>query len=432
MIRKIEPGFLSGTLRVPVSKSQAHRALLAAALADRPTEIQGVGTGQDVLATKACLQALGAEMNDLPKDRLRVKPIVQAEHHSLRNRAVNLHCGESGTTLRLLLPVVSALGIPSSWSGDGNLPSRPLADLVQALTQQGVQIQPDSLPFHLTGQLKPGAFVLPGHISSQYFSGLLFALPLLEGESYLRASTPIESLGYVQMTLQVLRSFGIEVEETEQGYRIPAGQPYISPGSFSVESDWSNAAFWLVAAGFSPQGMQFTGLDSVSLQGDRAILSILELWGAEVTWQEKTLMVRRGSRKPLHLSCEQIPDLAPILAVLAAFTPGVNRLSGLKRLQYKESNRIQGVLALIKSIGGKAEYNVKEDCLLIEGQESLPGGLVDSLGDHRLVMAAAVAGALCQTGVQIKGAESVAKSYPDFFKDWQSVGGVSYVIANGK
>ena len=432
MIRKIEPGFLNGEIQIPVSKSQAHRALLAAALADRPTEINGVGSGQDVLATKACLQALGAEIHDLPKNRLWVKPISQTELDNLRKREVNLHCKESGTTLRLLLPVVSALGIPSFWTGEGNLPARPIADLVQALTQQSVQIQPESLPFHLTGQLQPGSFVLPGHISSQYFSGLLFALPLLQSESYLHASTPIESLGYVQMTLQVLHSFGIEVEETEQGYYIPAVQQYISPGSFLVESDWSNAAFWLVAAGFSPQGMQFRGLDPLSLQGDRAIASILEQWGAEVTWQGQTLTVRKGVKKPLQLSCEQIPDLVPILAVLAAFTPGLNRLSGLQRLQYKESNRIQGVLALVQSIGGKADYNVKEDCLLIVGQESLPGGLVDSLGDHRLVMAAAVAGSLCQAGVQIKGAESVAKSYPDFFKDWQSVGGVSYVVANGK
>jgi 3-phosphoshikimate 1-carboxyvinyltransferase len=401
-------------------------------LADRPTEINGVSSGQDVLATKACLQALGAEIHDLPKNRLGVKPISQAELDNLRNREVNLHCKESGTTLRLLLPVVSALGIPSFWTGEGNLPARPIADLVQTLTQLGVHIQPESLPFHLTGQLQPGSFVLPGHISSQYFSGLLFALPLLQSESYLHASTPIESLGYVQMTLQVLNSFGVEVEETEQGYYIPAAQQYISPGSFLVESDWSNAAFWLVAAGFSPQGMQFRGLDPLSLQGDRAIASILEQWGAEVTWQGQTLTVRKGVKKPLQLSCEQIPDLVPILAVLAAFTPGLNRLSGLQRLQYKESNRIQGVLALVQSIGGKADYNSQEDCLLIVGQESLPGGLVDSLGDHRLVMAAAVAGSLCQAGVQIKGAESVAKSYPDFFKDWQSVGGVSYVIANGK
>jgi len=432
MIRKIEPGFLNGEIQIPVSKSQAHRALLAAALADRPTEINGVGSGQDVLATKACLQALGAEIHDLPKNRLWVKPISQTELDNLRKREVNLHCKESGTTLRLLLPVVSALGIPSFWTGEGNLPARPIADLVQALTQQSVQIQPESLPFHLTGQLQPGSFVLPGHISSQYFSGLLFALPLLQSESYLHASTPIESLGYVQMTLQVLNSFGVEVEETEQGYYIPAVQQYISPGSFLVESDWSNAAFWLVAAGFSPQGMQFRGLDPLSLQGDRAIASILEQWGAEVTWQGQTLTVRKGVKKPLQLSCEQIPDLVPILAVLAAFTPGLNRLSGLQRLQYKESNRIQGVLALVQSIGGKADYNVKEDCLLIVGQERLPGGLVESFADHRLVMAAAVAGSLCQAGVQIKGAESVAKSYPDFFKDWQSVGGVSYVVANGK
>ncbi len=432
MIRNIEPGFLRGEIQIPVSKSQAHRALLAAALADGPTVINGVGSGQDVLATKACLQALGAEMHDLPNKRFRVKPIPQAELHNLREKEVNLQCGESGTTLRLLLPVVSALGISSFWTGEGNLPARPLADLVQALTGQGVQIQPESLPFHLTGQLQPGLFVLPGHISSQYFSGLLFALPLLMGESDVQASTPIESLGYVQMTLQVLRSFGIQVEETEQGYRIPASQHYISPGSFLVESDWSNAAFWLVAAGFSPQGLRFTGLSSSSLQGDRAIVSILEQWGAVVTWQGHTLTVRKGSKKPLHLSCEQIPDLVPILAVLAAFTPGFNRLSGLQRLQYKESNRIQGVLALVQNIGGKAEYNVKEDCLFIFGQESLPGGLVDSLRDHRLVMAAAVAGLLCTEGVQITGAESVAKSYPDFFKAWQSVGGVSYVIANGK
>ena len=432
MIRKIEPGFLNGEIQIPVSKSQAHRALLAAALADQPTEINGVGSGQDVLATKACLQALGAEIHDLSKNRLRVIPIAQATLKNLCTSEVNLHCGESGTTLRLLLPVVSALGIPSSWTGEGNLPSRPLAELVQALTQQGVMIQPESLPFRLTGQLQPGSFVLPGHISSQYFSGLLFALPLLGGESYLRASTPIESLGYVQMTLQILRSFGIEVEETEQGYRIPAAQCYRSPGQFLVESDWSNAAFWLVAAGFSPQGMQFTGLDPLSLQGDRAIVSILEQWGAEVTWLGHTLTVRKGSRKPLQLSCEQIPDLVPILAVLAALTPGLNRLSGLQRLQYKESNRIQGVLTLVQSIGGKADYNVKEDCLLIVGQERLPGGLVESFADHRLVMAAAVAGSLSQKGVQITGSESVAKSYPDFFKDWQSVGGVSYVIANGK
>jgi len=396
----ITPSPLSGAVRVPASKSTAHRLLIAAALADGPTRISISAMSRDIEATAACLRALGAGI-EAEGDALKVSPIAEIPAE------VTLDCGESGSTLRFLLPVAAALGARAAFTGHGRLPQRPNAPLVEALRAHGAVIDSDLLPMNVRGPLAGGLWTLPGDVSSQYVTGLLFALPLLDGDSAIRLTTPLASAAYVDMTLQALGQFGIAVEVTESGWRIPGRQRYRTPGEVVVEGDWSAAAFWLAANALGAS-IDVVGLDPGSVQGDRAVAALLGQDTIEAT---------------------HVPDLVPALAVAAASRPMRTVITGAARLRLKESDRLQSVADMLAALGYSA--TVTPDGLVIDGGRPKPCAAairtVDGANDHRIVMAAAVAAAYADRPVRVTGAQAVEKSYPDFFRDFEALGGNAHV-----
>jgi 3-phosphoshikimate 1-carboxyvinyltransferase len=385
----VKPGRLSGSVEPPPSKSDAHRALIAAALAGDTGLVQGLpdAASDDIAATRRCLFAL-----------------TQGQDH--------LDCGESGTTLRLLIPVAAAMGAaaarPVVFSGQGRLPLRPLNDYQAILAGHGISLAfppAGSLPLCLSGQLSGGAFAVPGHISSQYLSGLLLALPLLADDSTIRLTSPLESAPYVDMTLRTLATFGIAVDRLPDGFRVAGRQAY-RPAAYTVEKDYSQAAFWLTAA-YAGSPLTVTGLSGDSVQGDKAILALLDDF--------------RLGRDCYTIDASQIPDLVPVLAVAAALTPAETRIVKAGRLRLKESDRLAATENALSSIGARIRQD--GDSLVIFGGTPLTGGTADSWADHRIAMALAIAALSTRDGVLIKRAEAVRKSYPDFFREFRRLGG---------
>lgn len=427
MTVRVSPNTLGGTLRAPYSKSDAHRALMAAALCERPTDIRLDVASEDMRATIRCLEALGARLtsSDASETWFRMEPIPVGRD----DKAALLDCGESGTTLRLLLPVVAALGISAEFTAHGRLPKRPLRELTEALASNGSRFSAPALPFALTGRMTPGTYELPGNISSQYISGLLLALPLLEGDSRICLTTKLESQAYVEMTRNTLNAFGVGVTQTDERIFCVSGrQQYQSPGRLVVEGDWSNAAFFL-AAGALGKSITVSGLSPTSLQSDRAILMLLARFGAKIEMAGTDASVCGGELHAIDVDVSGIPDLFPVLAVVAARAQGTTRLFNAKRLRIKESDRIHAVAAMLASLG--ADVQEHEDALEIHGKPFLEGGEVDSMGDHRIAMAAALASIVCKNRVTIHRAEAVAKSYPNFFEDFNQMGGDACVINMG-
>ncbi|MBR1586583.1 MAG: 3-phosphoshikimate 1-carboxyvinyltransferase [Clostridia bacterium] len=394
------PAPLRGQVTVPPSKSHVHRLLIAAALCPdaQQTAIRCPVENEDIAATIYCLRQFGVNIAR-EGDQLRLSGPVRFGGDP------RLDCGESGSTLRFLLPLCAIGDARVTLTGRGRLPERPNAPLLNALRAHGAKIHGDFLPLTVLGGLQPGAYSLPGNVSSQYFSGLLIALPLLRGDSELTFSSPLESLPYVDLTLAVLRQFGIRVEPIENGWHVPGRQSYASPGSITAEGDWSAAAFWL-GANHLRSAVAVQGLDPASCQGDRAVEALLNRVGGEI-------------------DVTQTPDLLPILAAVAAATPGrETRLTGAARLRLKESDRLAAMAETIRALGGCAEE--LPDGLIIQGT-ALRGGTVDGQNDHRVVMSAAIAATACQGPVTIQGAEAVDKSYPDFWKAFVALGGQIHV-----
>lgn len=389
MIKTIHPSPLHGTIPAIASKSMAHRLLICGALAEEKTEVLCCSTSKDIDATRACLQGLFSE-GKLP-------------------------CGESGTTLRLLLPVAAALGKTVEFHMEGRLPQRPMHPLDEQLVAHGARLsRPQEDILRCEGKLSPGDYTLPGNVSSQYISGLLLALPLLDAPSTLTVTGKVESEPYIHMTLATMETFGISVKKEENVYHIPACG-YKSSGSVTVEGDWSNAAFWL-CAGALGKAVSVTGLDKNSLQGDKNIADILQNFGAKVTWEGDTITVSPGKLTACDIDAAAIPDLVPVVAVVASAAEGTTRIYNAQRLRLKESDRLETVTQMLTALGGKVEQT--EDGLLITGT-LLTGGTVDSVNDHRIAMAAAVASILCKAEVTVLDAQAVNKSYPQFWEDFE-------------
>jgi len=392
MIQSITPSNLSGSIPAIPSKSMAHRLFICAALADGETTVECQGTSKDIEATRACLAAMKGDGR--------------------------LPCGESGSTLRFLLPVVAALGLDAAFHMEGRLPQRPLHPLDEQLTAHGaVLTRPQPGVLKVSGKLTPGDYTLPGDVSSQYISGLLFALPLLEKSSTLTVTGKVESGPYIEMTLDALRQFGIHVTIENNVFHIPAC-PYRSPGKARVEGDWSNAAFWL-CAGALGSPVTVTGLNPDSLQGDKAVVGILSACGAKTEQSGDAFTVSPGSLTAIDIDAAAIPDLVPVLSVVAAAAAGTTRIYNAQRLRLKESDRIETVCRMLRNLGADVEET--EDGLLIHGGKPLQGGTVDSCNDHRIAMSAAIASILCEGEVTVLGAEAVEKSYPDFWRDFESM-----------
>ena len=414
MDRIVNGSALGGAVRAIPSKSQAHRMLICSALAEGESEIYCPAINEDIAATASCLEALGARLRR-ENGSYTVLPVGSGEG------AAVLDCGESGSTLRFLLPVACALGREVSFTGRGRLPQRPMAELCAALRAGGAEISADNLPISVSGKLRPGVYRLPSKVSSQYISGLLFALPLTGGESVIELDGQPESEPYIDMTIAALKLFGVEAIKNGNSYIIPGGQKYRSPGRAEVEGDWSNAAFWLCAGAIGKKPVSLSGMNMSSGQGDRAIVELLQRMGAKLEISGDTLTVFPSKLGGIEIDAKNIPDLVPVLAVTAAAAHGETRIYNAGRLRIKESDRIVSTAALLRSLGGAVRET--EDGLVINGG-TLRGGEAESFGDHRIAMAAAVAACAADGEVLIKGSHAAAKSYPAFFADYAALGGI--------
>jgi len=415
MNKTLTPGERTGCVRVPASKSQAHRLLICAALGTGETLIRCDGISKDIAATMVCLTALGAEILLQPDGQILVKPIQAVPAKA------DLYCGESGSTLRFLLPLVGALGVNAVFHMEGRLPKRPLAPLDEQLCAHGMQIEQEDDLLLCGGQLRPGTYTLPGNVSSQYISGLLMALPLLPGDSSLTVSGQVESAAYITMTEDALSLSGIRLDKNDNRYSIPGRQRSKLPEQLQVEADYSNAAFFLSIGALSGPGMNVKGLSPDSSQGDKAVLEILERCGAELWIQEDAVWIRRSELRGCKIDAAPVPDLIPVLAVVASVAKGETRIVNAARLRLKESDRLASTTQMLKALG--ADIRESDDGLVIHGVEALTGGTVDACGDHRIAMAAAVAACACTGPVNVIGAECVQKSYPRFWEDYEQLTG---------
>ena len=326
-----------------------------------------------------------------------------------------MYCGESGSTLRFLLPLMGALGHQAEFHMEGRLPQRPLSPLYEELEAHGCTLSPQGqVPLTIEGQLQPGTYRLPGNVSSQYISGLLFALPLLDGDSEILLTSTLESTPYVDMTIKTLSHFGIRIEKTSGGYAVRGNQTYAAPKEYMVEGDWSNACFFLAAGAITEGGVTVSGLNPDSLQGDKAILDILQEMGATVSTGPAGITVQPGEGLcGITIDASQIPDMVPILSVLGLVASGTTEIRNAGRLRIKESDRLSAITMTLTALGGQVEE--LPDGLRIKGGRRLTGATIDSHNDHRIAMMAAIASLICDGKVTIGHAEAVEKSYPDFF-----------------
>lgn len=416
-IRIDSPRF-EGSLRVPSSKSMTHRELIAAALASGESSVSGVSPSEDIRATVSVLTGLGAHFA-VRKEEDGNETILVRGGPAPQGKTVDADAGESGSTLRFLIPVGLVSGNRVTYRGRGKLAERPLTPYLDLFDEKGISCRSEKgLPLTVEGTLTGGDYALPGNVSSQFFTGLLFALPLAEGDSVLRSTTPLESEGYVDMTLDVLARHGITVTVPEKGvFEIPGNQSY-RPGHFTVEGDYSQAAFWL-AAGLTGGRVSLEGLSGHSRQGDRAILSVLREMGGAVSCGGGRISAEMSETRGTVIDGENIPDLVPVLAALAAVSAGKTEIIHAARVRLKECDRLHAMTAELKKLG--ADIEEKPDGLVIKGKERLSGGTVDSWNDHRIAMALAAVSAKCTGPLVIEGAEAVRKSYPRFWDDFRKL-----------
>ncbi|MDR3206773.1 MAG: 3-phosphoshikimate 1-carboxyvinyltransferase [Oscillospiraceae bacterium] len=391
-------------VRVPSSKSLGHRAVICGALAGGQSVIRGLILSEDIEATLHGVTALGARW------RPEGEALYIAGGAGPRGEVID--CGESGSTLRFLIPLAMLGGGETRFVGRGRLMARPLA-AYEALFGDRLARTADGL--RATGPLVGGVYALPGDVSSQFVSGLLLALPLCEGDSEIRLTTPLESGPYVALTLQTMRRFGVEAERGGDRFFVRGGQRYV-PCDHALEADYSQAAFFLAAAALG-RDIWLEGLDPDSAQGDRAILDILRDMGAAIVWENGLVTARAERLRGVTVDVRDIPDLVPPVAALCCFCEGVSRIISAGRLRLKESDRLSALAAALGGLGA----NIAEtpDGLVIEGSPSLPGGTADARGDHRIAMAAAVAALGCGGPVALSGRDSVNKSYPLFWRDFE-------------
>lgn len=402
---RITPHKLSGSVKIPASKSMAHRAIICAALSGGISYLSGVTFSNDIYATLSAMEQFGMNY-EITEDEIAISGITSPHGSAVAD------CVESGSTLRFLIPVAAALGTKTMFCGKGRLPERPITPYLRELPAKGITFDyQNTMPFTIEGKLQPGVFALEGDISSQFITGLLLALPMLSGDSEIHMTSPLQSKPYADMTIDCMAHFGVHIKETAEGYHIPGNQTY-QAADLRIEGDFSQAAFF-VAANAIGNDVKLANVPEKSVQGDRKIVEIInQMW-----YNKEELFL---------IDASDIPDLVPIIAVAASLAPRPTRITGAQRLRIKESDRLATTAALINTLGGKVI--IHPDGLEITPVSTFTGGTVDSAGDHRIAMCAAIAATRAADDVIIRGAQCVTKSYPAFFTDYQNLGGVAYGI----
>ncbi|HSN65017.1 MAG TPA: 3-phosphoshikimate 1-carboxyvinyltransferase [Fusibacter sp.] len=403
----ITPSKLSGGVIAPPSKSMSHRAVICAGLSESPSILDNIAFSEDIIATLEAMKQFGAEITKLTNNSLRIaNPSLKTRiSHKSAATEIVIDCNESGSTARFLIPLFHLSNGPVVYKGSARLSQRPFQPYYTIFDKQKINYEAknDGLPLTIEGSLKPDQFTLVGNISSQFISGLMFVLPLLGGASSLTIVPPLESKDYIELTTACLRAFGIDIEKRSQlEYHINGNQKY-QGCNMTIEGDYSQAAFWLVASRIG-NDVHVTGLDEHSKQADRAILKVLS---------------RSDMSDPIDVS--QCPDLVPILAVLCALTPGTSNIINAGRLRFKESDRLKAIATELNKMG--ARITEHDDGLTVVGVEKLRGSVVNAWNDHRIAMALAIAATRAEGVTKICGAECIRKSYPEFWAVYQSLGG---------
>lgn len=404
---------VGGTLTVPPSKSVAHRAMICAALSKGDTIVHNIDNSKDMQATISFIKALGKTVSY--KDRT----LYISNEISANKTSVN--CIESGSTLRFIIPVMAALGIETEFTGSGRLPQRPIGVYTEILN--GIKTKGNGLPFYIKGKLDNGVFKLRGDISSQFITGLLLALPLLDGDSEIILTTEMESEAYIDITLAVMSSFGVHAKKTEKGYFVKGNQIYQNP-EYTVEGDWSQAAFFLAMGAFSENPIRLKGLNyKNSKQGDKECIDIFKRFGINIIENENDFIISKGEKLTAieNIDVRQIPDMVPALASVMAMCDGTSTITGGKRLRIKESDRLNAVSNALNSLG--ADVTELEDGLIIKGVNKLIVGFCDGCNDHRIVMALAPLIAVCDGNIEVSDPYSINKSYPSFYEEYKNLGG---------
>ncbi len=405
----IKPCRLSGEIRAISSKSDVHRLLIAASLTGY-ARVRFTTLSDDIMATVDVLRAMGADIDVKPIDDIFVAEVL---HPCRMKSGAYLNANECGTTARLILPVAAALCDKFELTGKNGLRKRPFKELCDCMAENGTVCSDTFLPMYTQGKLRSGIYKIRGDVSSQYISGLLFALPLLDGDSEIVLTTPLASSGYVDMTLNTLAKFSIKIEKRENGYFVKGNQTYAHRGirkfspNYTAEGDWSNSCFWLCANALGAS-VTVTGLRENSLQKDKAVADILG-------------RIKGETLSATDVFGEDIPDALPALATVLSLAKGKSVITGGSRLKIKESDRIATTVAMLKALG--ADIVGTDDGFIINGVESFTGGIVDAANDHRIAMCAAIASQRATGDIIIRGAECVNKSYPTFFEDFKKLGG---------
>ncbi|MCI8386141.1 MAG: 3-phosphoshikimate 1-carboxyvinyltransferase [Acutalibacter sp.] len=423
--------FRGGQVTVPPSKSAAIRAVLCASLA-RGGTLRHVQPSQDVSAALDAAPALGAQADF----DVQAQTVTFTQAGPPQGGTVD--CGESGSLLRFIIPIAAALGGRWRFVGRGRLPQRPIGLYGDLLPAHGVAFRTEGgLPLEIEGQLCPGRFELPGNISSQFVTGLMLALPLLPGGSEITLTSPLESRGYVDMTLEILKDYRISITPTEHGWHVPGGQAYV-PRDRAVEGDWSQAAFFLNLAALSPQGAKvaLAGLRPDSLQGDKACVEVFRGFGLDIRWEDGLLLAQNlhaaepfGGLRGQTLDVSQITDMVPAASVCAALSQGETRFTNAARLRLKESDRLAAMAQAITALGGRA-YD-EGDTLRVVGVQRLAGGLAQGRNDHRILMSLAGAGLRSESPVRVTEPWSIRKTYPNFYDELRNLGGGADVVQLG-
>ena len=426
---KIKPSILNGKIEIPPSKSYSHRAVIAAALAEggKKSKIDNLKFSVDITTTTDIMENWGAKINR-EESSLEIigngGKVVPADKY--------VQCNESGSTIRFLIPI----GITSKneliFDGKGKLVDRPLDSYYRIFEEQGILYKNENgkLPLTVNGKLKAGNYEIDGNISSQFITGLLYALPLLDGDSKLTINKNLESKGYIDLTLEILKLAGIEIMNNDyKSFDIKGNQIY-KPFDYTVEGDYSQVAFWIVAGIISANmdnKVKCLHVNKNSLQGDREIIEIVQRMGANLEIFDDYVLVKPSKTKGTVIDISQCPDIGPILTVLAALSEGETRIINGERLRIKESDRITSIKTELNKLGA----NVAEegDSLIIQGVEGFTGGVtVNAWNDHRIAMSLAIASTRCEKEIILEEAESVRKSYPHFWDDFVKMGGEIEII----
>lgn len=420
---RIKPGKLEGNVKIPPSKSMAHRAVICAALSDGVSKISNVEFSDDIIATVNAMRALGAVINE-EGDHLEVKGVNFKNIIPTREFERVVDCNESGSTLRFLIPIALVFEGVTRFIGRGNLGKRPLDTYYNIFDQQKIEYQykEGELDLLISGMLKPGEFKVRGDISSQFITGLLFALPLLDGDSKIVITTEFESKGYIDLTLSAMKDFGIEIINNDyKEFIIKGNQNYIAR-DYRVEGDYSQGAFFLVADALKSD-VNILDLKEDSLQGDREVIDVLERMGMRIERDNNSISGKiEGQLKSTVIDGSQCPDIIPILALAASLSDGKTEIINAERLRIKECDRLSAVTSELNKLGAKIEE--KQDGLVIDGVKSLKGNVeVWSHKDHRIAMTLAIASTMCDEEIILKDYECVSKSYPNFFDDFKQLGG---------